>query len=117
MKVTVDRTKWLRGHGSEVSRLCTIDGKMCCLGFWALAKGFTKEQITNRSTPEELAEEHTLAQVEELVEGGKYRLFVNKSVTEMLMRTNDEIQLSEETREAILIKDGPNAGIEFEFIN
>ena len=49
---TIDRSKWLRGQGSEKSRLLRpSDGKMCCLGFYALACGLKPEEIEERDTP------------------------------------------------------------------
>lgn len=46
MKFIIDRSKWLRGEGYELSSLLRIsDGKMCCVGQMCLQLGQTPEQI------------------------------------------------------------------------
>ena len=46
MKLVIDRATWLRGEGHEQSYLLReCDGKMCCLGFFALACGLHPERI------------------------------------------------------------------------
>ena len=48
--LTIDRAKWLRGEGGWASRLFRpSDGKMCCLGFYSLVCGLTKEEIADAS--------------------------------------------------------------------
>ncbi len=43
---TVDRATWLHGEGSNKSYLRRVeDGKMCCLGFMALACGLPEASI------------------------------------------------------------------------
>jgi hypothetical protein len=52
MKLVIDRSKWLRGEGSDDSYLLrNEDGKLCCLGFYAQACGLETEAITNVATP------------------------------------------------------------------
>lgn len=52
MKLTIDRPTWLRGEGGDASALLREkDGKMCCLGFYALACGMEKEDIVGRGGP------------------------------------------------------------------
>jgi hypothetical protein len=56
LEFTVDRTRWLRGEGSERSSLFRPeDGKMCCLGFACLAAGHTEEDIADVSSPNGIA--------------------------------------------------------------
>ena len=50
MKLTIDRSKWLRGEANSCL-LRPSDGKMCCLGFYALSVGLSPEKITDISTP------------------------------------------------------------------
>lgn len=52
-KFTVDRKGWVRGR-EDVS-LLNYYGK-CCLGFAALALGYSEEQIRNIGRPEELVD-------------------------------------------------------------
>ena len=55
LRVTIDRSRWLRGEGSHSSSLLRgSDGKMCCLGFVALAAGHSKEEIKGRQAPESM---------------------------------------------------------------
>jgi hypothetical protein len=90
-KFTVDRKRWLRGEGSMKSRLLRkSDRKMCCLGFRALAKGATEEQILDRESPRDLTIDDktgALADLCELDERG--RPVDNNKVAQNLMGTND----------------------------
>src|SRR6478736_6393894 len=45
LEVVIDRAKWHRGKGGPGSKLITFDGKMCCLGFDALACGLKHDDI------------------------------------------------------------------------
>lgn len=55
MKVTIDRSRWYRGQGSEDSRLVTgEERKCCCLGFYCLALGFTEAELIDVSLPSKL---------------------------------------------------------------
>lgn len=51
MKLTIDRSKWFRGKGSQSSMLLRDDGHMCCLGFLGRACGASKKQMLNVSDP------------------------------------------------------------------
>lgn len=51
--LTIVRSKWIRG-GDPSTALLTSDGKMCCLGFDALACGFTEDQICYKPTPAQM---------------------------------------------------------------
>lgn len=44
MELVIDRSKWVRGPNGH-SCLLNDDGKMCCLGFLALADGMLPEEI------------------------------------------------------------------------
>lgn len=49
MKLTIDRSKWLRGEGSDESYLLReSDGKMCCVGFFAIACGVSPDEIRGK---------------------------------------------------------------------
>jgi hypothetical protein len=50
--LVIDRTKWYRGKGDTHSRLLRADdGMMCCLGFYSLACGLSREDIEDISFP------------------------------------------------------------------
>jgi hypothetical protein len=52
MDFTIKRSLWLRGEGSTKSRLLReSDGKMCCLGQYALACGLSRSQIEGCEAP------------------------------------------------------------------
>lgn len=52
MNFTVDRATWLHGESSGPSYLLRrSDSKKCCLGFRALACGYTEEQIMQIASP------------------------------------------------------------------
>ena len=51
-KLVIDRTRWLRGEGPEESALLRpTDNKMCCLGFDALRRGLTSDEIKGVEAP------------------------------------------------------------------
>lgn len=49
--LVIDKNRWYRGHGSDVSRLLRNDGQMCCLGFWCKMHGAEDEDILGRFYP------------------------------------------------------------------
>ncbi len=52
-ELVIDRSKWKRGSPSNHDTyLLDDDGKMCCLGFYALACGVDEESIRNKTEPE-----------------------------------------------------------------
>lgn len=56
MELIIDRDKWARGEyvnskGAASTRLLDSDGKMCCLGFYALVCGFKENEIENEGEP------------------------------------------------------------------
>lgn len=56
MNLVIDRKRWLRGEGSQNSKLLRpIDGKMCCLGFYGLACGLSAEHLRNVGLPADTA--------------------------------------------------------------
>ena len=58
MKLTIDRATWLRGEGDSESKLLRErDGKMCCLGFYAVACNIPRDRILDTETPALIDEE------------------------------------------------------------
>ena len=54
-ELAIDRSKWKRGSpNSHDTYLLDDDGKMCCLGFYALACGVDEESIRNKTEPDAL---------------------------------------------------------------
>lgn len=113
MKLTIDRTKWLRGEGSERSYLLrTEDGKYCCLGFFSIACGLTDEQISNIHSPIDLTDQVNDPNFEKLLEKPGNSYFAYK-----LMDLNDLQTITEQGRELELTSMFAEEGIEVEFIN
>ena len=53
MRFKIERHRWLRGEGGADSELLReSDGKMCCLGFYALALGSDENDIAGIGDPE-----------------------------------------------------------------
>lgn len=55
LKFTVNREEWLRGQ--NYGCLLDEDGMKCCLGFAALALGYSQDKIRDIGRPEELVDE------------------------------------------------------------
>lgn len=56
-QLIIDRKTWLRGEGSDNSKLLRVeDGKKCCLGSFATQlAGLTEDQIAGVATPDGIA--------------------------------------------------------------
>lgn len=114
MKLTIDRATWLRGEGENVSRLLRgSDGKKCCLGFYCLAKGYTKEEIYNKASPRQLDNK---ANIGELMNAENTK---ENSICESLMIDNDDNHglVTEETREKNITYSFEKIGVEVNFIH
>ena len=114
MKVTIDRSKWLRGEGEDKSYLLrATDGKMCCLGFLGLACGLTEDEIRDCDTPLDTRKYYKFpAGLLRQTEDG---VWVNSIFSGLLMGFNDSEEYSEEEREAELTQLFKLIGIELEF--
>lgn len=92
--LTIERSKWLRGEGTRDSSLYRPeDGKMCCLGFDALAHGLTLDDIAHCKMPLHVSLRHA-----EFLSR-----FVDRDTIDALYNaayTNDDPSLPEETRES-----------------
>lgn len=118
MKLKINRATWLRGEGNKHSALLRpSDNKMCCLGFLAVASGYTEEQISNQTTPGGLA-----SSLSSDPEPNKWpkgimedsRLHTDNTCN--LMAMNDDPMYSDEEREDFLKKNFARIGIEVEFV-
>jgi hypothetical protein len=104
--VVVDRRKWRRGGPKDVqvdglTRLLNSQGKMCCLGFYALKVGFTENEIFDKWYPNTKDPRCTIT------EGSAHEL----------ININDLSSLPPEERERKLIEAGEKVGIKFSFVN
>ena len=125
LKVTVDRSKWYRGQGSTGSMLKRAsDGHMCCLGFVCLADGYTEDEITNVSSPGDITgivhDDGEGVVADKLV--ARYdddgRLYVeDSSACNEMMSINDDNDVEDERREALLTELAKGIDIELVFVD
>lgn len=109
----VDRAVWLRGEGSENSRLLRRqDDKMCCLGIYLDACGIAAEKLEDQATPEDV-------DPSEDIPAWLYRLTKDsKECTAKvwnLIDTNDDEDIPETEREAEVERLFANEGIKVTF--
>ena len=107
-KLVINRGRWFRGErrGSRLRR--ESDGKMCCLGFHAIACGATPEQITEVAAPADFL----------LLQRG-FVYGENKLSSQIIaeaIQLNDNVSLSDQEREQRLKRTFAKAGIEVEFV-
>jgi len=121
MKLTIDRSKWHRGRGGVMSYLLShYDGKMCCLGFLALACGVPKDMIRGIRSPLGLANRSgSLPEpMQFLVNEARYSPTTGHTTAALfLVGTNDDCGITDEQREAALSTCFRANGIEPEFVN
>jgi hypothetical protein len=125
LRVEIDRATWLRGNPPK-SMLRNAEGKMCCLGFASVCAGFLPHELVGLGTVFAATSLKKMKYPEDL-EGLRVRLgqaeqdklpFPSSDLStleDVLMGINDRKLLTEEKREALLIRFGKEAGIEFVF--
>lgn len=132
MKFTIDREKWLRGESPSVSRLLrSIDRKMCCLGFAALASGYTENDIRDKTGPSEVREDRIEVLADDIFELLTFNIdgsvgfghVGNNAVCKSMMDTNDRKfdnygnPMTDAVRESTLKNLFSSIGVEVDFIN
>lgn len=125
-KVVVDRRNWLRGEGPKTSFLRRgCDGKMCCLGFAALALGISEAEITNISTFSEISPfnrerlKDFFFDKENIFE---YEPELSDDIVSLMKVNDDKIEFEpeideEKDREDYIKFRGKLIGLDFEFVN
>ena len=106
MKLTIDRSVWLRGEGHTESFLCRpIDGKMCCLGILGVAAGLGRNELLGQKAPICVISNNwpPWARV--------------RDIAGHFIEVNDERDISEAEREESLTKLFLDRGVEVEFID
>jgi hypothetical protein len=135
LKVVIDREKWYRGKSGAGSRLLVRsddparDGKMCCLGFAALAAGFTEDEIRGYGTPAHLNLRDEIHPAFKGLTDESDRRACSEVCTDM-MSINDRFHYDwhgdpfappspeeDKLREAELIRLAGQIGMDFEFVN
>lgn len=127
MKVVIDRSMWYRGLGDSGSALRRrSDGKMCCLGFVGIACGYTPEQISGMSTPDDVLN-FGQGHVRAPAETSKWpealaakTMFDNgwgdTALTNSLITVNDSLTMGDDEREKRIGNLLASAGVEVEFV-
>ncbi len=111
-ELVIDRSKWKRGSpNAHDTYLLDDDGKMCCLGFYALACGADEESILNRGEPDGLEFEIPGLSYGYEETGG----IRNTSFTAMAIPINDRKTMGEAEREEVLIRLFKEDGIDLTF--
>ncbi len=100
MKFKIDRRKWLRGEGSEDSKLLRkSDGLMCCLGQVALQCGIPISCIRERGAPDDVRYSQKRKFPDWILDGNIAELNCDVGIT---MDTNDSIATTDAQKEAEL---------------
>lgn len=114
MKFTIDRKKWLR-EASETSYLLSPrNGKMCCLGFYAKACGYSDEEIEGFANPDEVLDINKFGQW--LFKKNIFCRFGLSLDARNLIQINDERYTKDFYKEKMIIEIFANNGIEVEFV-
>lgn len=110
--LVIDRRKWLRGEGSDVSKLMRgSDGKMCCLGFYCRMLGFSEDEMLWCADPQDLRD-RTMADDAKLG-----WLLWGRDIVNELIEANDHLHLYETEREAKIACLFAEQGVEVRFVN
>lgn len=111
-KLTIDRTKWLRGEGSRPSKLLRPeDGKMCCVGFYCLANGIPEAKISNEAWPG--TDWSLIPSMQWLV--APY--IIQSKMEQNLSWLNDTQEITEDERELLIAELFAKHDVEVRFIN
>lgn len=97
----IDRRLWARGGRNSRHSKLLVGGKLCCLGFHALACGLRKDEIEDMGTPRSAIVQHKL----DIPEGMRF-LFgdsidhpPHSAAARTLMEINDDEQITDDERE------------------
>lgn len=123
MKLTITREQWLRGNGVESALRRPEDGKMCCLGFFALACGMSVDEIQNFGDPSDTVGETLLKWPQWLVrelppeDDELYASWHNTDECGNLIEANDSKEIEEPDRERKIAALFADHGVEVEFVD
>jgi len=115
MEVTIERSKWLRGEADDSYLLRPSDNKMCCLGFVALAFGYTASDIELLYTPADLANGEIL--MPWLVKINPEHHPRDTSLCNAIIEVNDNTVSPNKDRESILTELFKTANIDIKFVD
>jgi hypothetical protein len=109
-KFVIDRSKWLRGEGSDYSFLLRADKKMCCLGQICKQQGIPLKEMIQVTSPANML----------LLFQNKVRFLTdNYNHTDLAvkaMKINDSKEIDDVARESHLVKLFQDNNIALEFV-
>jgi len=109
--LVIDRSLWLRGEGSQHSRLLRKrDDKMCCLGFYLESCGTERKAMVEKSAPWQLGV--NLAPEARWLRGTTGD---NSRDASNLIDTNDDTEMPADLREERIVHLFAKQGISVEF--
>lgn len=115
-KFTVKRSEWNRGQ-VDSCLLRGSDNLKCCLGFYLLSKGFTKDDILYQYFPVDVilfcSENHNDPMVDTL----NRKFLTSSSLALKLMQINDNADILDDEREELLKDRLLESGIEVTFVD
>jgi hypothetical protein len=107
---TIKRSEWLRGEGPTASYLQReSDGKRCCLGFYAIACGYSEADIINIPTPWRLQSE---TEQQSIPSRANHTLAFHA-----LMEKNDDTCTDDAEKERFIIEEFSRIGITVTFVD
>lgn len=111
-KFTVKRSKWANAHSVEDTNAIQLSNYlgMCCLGFVCLQLGAKEEEINNIDAPEGAKTNKILGRLVD--EFGRHLKWVNRA-----MAINDDLGISNPTREHLLTELFQENGYDLEFVD
>jgi agmatine/peptidylarginine deiminase len=118
-ELTIRRDEWLRGTGNGT--LCDSEGMKCCLGFYALAVGFTRGEIEKSQVPENIIDDLERATAERSAAIRKFKGLVgadgtSTSVSDMLVQHNDNRGGDDKERETNITQEFAKIGVKVTFV-
>lgn len=134
MKLVILRDKWLRGNSQLSKLLDPNNGKMCCLGFYGLACGYTAQEIEDFPHPSDVAglqflahkrsslwpewgvQKNTKTVHVDIGEWEERTEFTECDDFDKLMLVNDEEDISEAEREMKIAEIFGRHGVLVEFV-
>ena len=105
-KLTINRKEWLRGEGDIASVLCrSLDNKKCCLGIALISGGVPEEYLIDMASPVDIRPLDMPDIYYWLLEEEEEEIdtLINSSDTCRLMDINDDVTISDNEREALII--------------
>lgn len=120
MKLQIKRSQWHHQQGVAGSLLkVPYTGKMCCLGFFALAEGYTEEQITNICDLHSLVAIHGMKgeYMPKLLHQGANKVFNNNTLCRRMMAYNDSYAEDFKRVEVFLTGFFEQIGVKLEFVD